>query len=153
MQEGYIVDPGTGRQSRPFVAPLTREDASELFHIVAEIEGLAAWRASKQKDTEGLVGRLDAINSSLLSEAQSDSPSREQIFRLDTRFHRTYMVGGAGPRLLALHEAIKPQTERYMRLYIEVLLDQIAVVGQEHEAITNGDCGRRGGPGPVGRKK
>ena len=114
---------------------------------------MAAWRASKQKDTEGLVGRLDAINSSLLSEAQSDSPSREQIFRLDTRFHRTYMVGGAGPRLLALHEAIKPQTERYMRLYIEVLLDQIAVSVKEHEAITERDCGRRGGPGPVGRKK
>ncbi|MCY3548496.1 MAG: GntR family transcriptional regulator [Gemmatimonadetes bacterium] len=41
MQEGYISDPGTGRQSRPYVAPLTQDDAFELLHIVGE------WRDSR----------------------------------------------------------------------------------------------------------
>ncbi len=42
QQEGYIVDSPSLQQSRPTVAPMTREDAMELFSIVAEIEGLAA---------------------------------------------------------------------------------------------------------------
>src|SRR5690606_3496565 len=42
QQEGYIVASGTGQQSRLAVAPLTREDARELFAIVAEVEALGA---------------------------------------------------------------------------------------------------------------
>src|SRR5690349_15950432 len=48
QQEGFIIDTPSLQQSRPTVAPLTREDARELFNIVAEIEGLAArFAASK----------------------------------------------------------------------------------------------------------
>src|SRR5574341_2287464 len=38
QQEGYVVVSNAGRRARPVVAPLTREDATELFHIVGEIE-------------------------------------------------------------------------------------------------------------------
>lgn len=142
MQEGYIVDPGNGRQIRPFVAPLTQEDARELLYIVGEIEGLAAWRAAnRQKDKRladtGLCERMNAINAKLLAEAKRNAPSRERIFELDTRFHRSYVVGGAGPRLLTMHDAIKPQADRYARLYIDALLDQISVSVEEHQAITD----------------
>ena len=40
-----------------------------------------------------------------------------------------------GPRLLTLHRAIKPQSERYSRLYISVLLDEMSNSVKEHEAI------------------
>ena len=134
-QEGYIVDPGTGRQSRPCVAPLTQDDARELLYIVGEIEGLAAWRAAS-KDAQGpLVAALEEQNSALLAEAKSAAPSRERIFELDTYFHRTCVEGGAGPRLLGLHDAIKPQAERYTRLYIEALLGKLVVSVDEHAAI------------------
>ncbi len=134
-QEGYVTDPGTGRQSRPFVAPLTRADARELLHIVGEIEGLAAWRAAKRPAREELVANLDDLNQELLSEARKSPPSRERIFLLDMTFHRTYVEGGAGPRLLALHDSIKPQAERYTRLYIEALLDKLPVSVAEHQDI------------------
>lgn len=136
-QEGYITDPGTGRQSRPFVAPLTQDDARELLYIVGEIEGLAAWRAATRPERQGLVGRLRDINRRLLEEAEKAAPSRETIFQLDTRFHRTYVEGGAGPRLLALHDSIKPQAERYTRLYIEALVDKLKVSVEEHQAIVD----------------
>ena len=137
MQEGYITDPATGRQSRPFVAPLTQDDALELFHIVAEMEGLAAWGAAGSENRQAVVDDLNHINSELLSETWSRTPSRERIFQLDTRFHRCYVEGGAGPRLVALHDAIKPQAERYTRLYIDALLDQIDVSVEEHQVIVN----------------
>lgn len=146
MQEGYIADPGRGRQSRPFVAPLTRDDAQELFHIVGELEGLAAWRASQLVHRRRLVNKLNRLNDQLRSEIESSGPSKERLHTVDTSFHRSYVEGGAGPRLLALHDAIKPQAERYTRLYIDALIDQIALSVDEHQAtidaIEAGDADR-----------
>ncbi len=44
QQEGYVVDSPTLQQTRPTVAPLTSEDARELFLLVGALEGLAAFR-------------------------------------------------------------------------------------------------------------
>ena len=63
QQEGYILDSPSLQQSRPTVAPLTREDARELFSIVAEIEGRRRTRegvsleAGLGKDTIGSWAR------------------------------------------------------------------------------------------------
>jgi DNA-binding GntR family transcriptional regulator len=111
QQEGYVAASGTGQQSRLSVAPLTQEDARELFEIVAEVEGLAARRAAErgQADRSSLARRLDAINRELLDTSSEHDPDGRSIFDLDQRFHRTYVEAGAGPRLLALHDAVKPQ--------------------------------------------
>ncbi len=149
MQEGYITDTGNRRQSRPLVAPLTQDDARELLYIVGEIEGLAAWHCARLDDRRALVRDLNQINSELLSEAWSHRPSRDRIFQLDNDFHRRYVTGGAGPRLLMLNDSIKPQAERYTRLYVDALLDQIAVSVEEHNTIVkaieagNGDRAQR----------
>jgi DNA-binding FadR family transcriptional regulator len=49
----------------------------------------------------------------------------------------------AGSRLLSLHEAIKPQVERYGRVYAAALTDDIAHSVEEHaqliQAIEAGD--------------
>jgi DNA-binding FadR family transcriptional regulator len=37
--------------------------------------------------------------------------------------------------VVALHQAIKPQSERYARLYVNVLLDELPTSVKEHEAI------------------
>ena len=139
QQEGYIVNAGNGRHSRPAVAPLTQEDARELLYIVGEVEGLAAgWSASlSEAPRKKLIADLTRLNGRMLSEAQKKTPSRARIFELDTEFHRAYVMAGAGPRLLGLHNAIKPQAERYTRLYIEALIDQIVVSVAEHEAIVD----------------
>ncbi|MCY3548497.1 MAG: FCD domain-containing protein [Gemmatimonadetes bacterium] len=101
------------------------------------MEGLAAWGAAGRDDRDELVADLNRTNAELLAEAEGSTPSREWIFQLDNRFHRSYVEGGAGPRLLALHDAIKPQAERYTRLYVDALLDQIAVSVQEHQVIVD----------------
>ena len=137
MQEGCISNSEGGRQRRPFVAPLTREDARELLWIVGELEGLAAWRAAQLADSAALVEELGRINDGLLAEARNPRPSRVRVFRLDTTFHRQIVLGGAGPRLLALHDSIKPQAERYTRIYISAVLFQIDVLVEEHNRIVD----------------
>ena len=41
----------------------------------------------------------------------------------------------AGPRLLALHETVKPQAERYERLYVSMLTPELHTSVVEHRAI------------------
>lgn len=136
QQEGYVVETGRGAQSRLAVAPLTREDAEELFQIVAEVEGLAAWRAASLSDDDrsALVRSLDEINVELNQASSSAEPDGRVIFDLDQTFHRAYVEGGGGPRIRALHAAIKPQSERYIRLYISALVDEIGTSVGEHDA-------------------
>jgi DNA-binding GntR family transcriptional regulator len=136
QQEGYIVA-ADGHQARPSVAPLTEQDARELFAIVAELEGLAARWAAELEDGSRrvIVGRLQTANEEFLRASLLERPDPNKLFELDTRFHYTYVGAGGGARLLALHDATKPQAERYIRLYINALTQQIGTSVAEHQAI------------------
>lgn len=137
QQEGYIQPPQEPRFSKPSVSPLTQEDAREIFAIVGEVEGLAArWAAEGPKaDRRALAAELQATNDAYLALAQTPGADGNELFALDTHFHRRYTEAGAGSRLLALHDAIKPQAERYIRLYIAVLTGEIATSVDEHQVI------------------
>lgn len=137
QQEGYVRVLTRGKERRLIVAPLTQDDARELFHIVGQLEGLAARAAADLPSPRRaeVVRRLRALNRDLAQAARQARPDPIRIFDLDTAFHRTYVDNGAGPRLLALHDAIKPQAERYIRLYISSLVDEITKSVEEHDAI------------------
>lgn len=145
QQEGYILEAGKGQQSRLSVAPLTKEDARELFVIVGHVEGVAAeWAAAQDARRRARTAdELERLNAELGAAASGPQPDHPRIFDLDQGFHRHYVEVGAGPRLLALHDAIKPQSERYVRLYISALVDQIGKSVDEHaatiDAIRSGD--------------
>lgn len=137
QQEGYIVAAGERRQSRLTVAPLTKEDARELFGIVAEVEALAVRWATEldRADRRRLVGELEGLNEDLLRRSEESNADHNAIFDADDAFHRHSVEAAAGPRLLALHDAIKPQAERYIRLYISALVGEISTSVEEHAAI------------------
>ena len=137
QQEGYVTAPDRAKERRLVVAPLTQEDARELFHIVGQLEALAARTAAEMPPPRrsALVKQLRQLNRDLAAAARGTRPDPLRIFDLDTAFHRTYVDGGAGPRLRALHAAIKPQAERYIRLYISSLVDDIATSVEEHDII------------------
>lgn len=136
-QEGFVASYGTGRERRLIVAPLTMHDGQEVFTIVGHLEGLAVREAADlpAPRRKALVARLRAVNDTLSSHASRKGNST-RYFELDIEFHRLYVEEVAGPRLLTLHRAIKPQSERYIRLYVTVLVDQIATSVREHERIS-----------------
>jgi DNA-binding GntR family transcriptional regulator len=144
-QEGYVEANGEGRQSRLSVAPLTQEDAAEIFGIVGEVEGLAArWAAGQDAAARtALVQTLEAINAAMASAAAQSPPDPAETIRLDTEFHRAYVEAGAGRRLRSFHRAIKPHADRYIYLYYTTLTTEILVSTQEHgviiRAIEEGD--------------
>jgi DNA-binding GntR family transcriptional regulator len=136
-QEGYVVVTNSGRRRRPLVAPLTRDDATELLHIVAEIEGLAArYAASLNPKVRAQLGaELRELNGALRQAAQAQRRDPSQIFDLDQAFHRRFVDAAAGGRLLTLYDAIKPQAERYGRVYVGAVTDEIHTSVEEHAAI------------------
>ncbi len=137
QQEGYIQAAPSLQQTRPTVSPLTREDARELFFIVGELEALAARFAADlpTADRHVLSEDLTAINEQFRRVSEARTPNHGRLFELDERFHRRYVEAGAGPRLLALHDAVKPQAERYERLYVSMLASEIHRSVAEHTTI------------------
>jgi DNA-binding GntR family transcriptional regulator len=147
QQEGYIrISSGSGSKAKLTVAPLTQEDARELYAIVGHLEGLAA-RATSQLEPERrgeVTQALKEVNEQLSQQAAAGRGEPNTIFDLDISFHDRIVDAGAGPRLQALHSAIKPQTERYWRLYTSSILDQLGLSVGEHlaiiDAIEGGDA-------------
>ena len=136
QQEGFIASAERGRDQRLIVTPLTQDDGRELFLIVGHLEGLAAHTAASlpADRRRKIVQRLRELNRDLAAESRR-RVAVTRIFDLDMEFHRTYVENVAGRRLVALHRAIKPQTERYVRLYVSVLLDELPASVREHDLI------------------
>jgi DNA-binding GntR family transcriptional regulator len=135
-QEGFVASAGKGRERRLIVAPLTSDDGQEVYFIVGHLEGLAARMAASlpAPRRKALAARLRELNRELALESRKREDA-SLVFDLDLEFHRSLVEDVVGPRLLTLHRAIKPQSERYSRLYVTVLLDELSASVKEHEAI------------------
>ena len=138
-QEGFVASTGRDRERRLIVAPLTMDDSQEVYTIVGHLEGLAARTAASLPPArrKEIVARLRALNTELADQARRGGDA-ENFYSLDIEFHRSYVEGVVGPRLLTLHRAIKPQSDRYSRLYVSVFLGQVATSVREHEEIADG---------------
>lgn len=139
-QEGYITGASNAsgaRLGRAIVAPLTNEDAREIYLIVAQIEGLAAREAAmKPRELRRIMVRdMRQSNTEFRATAKSRMPDSDHLHDLDDAFHQRYVEAGAGPRLLAFHAAVKPQAERYGRIYTSTLISEVGTSAAEHDAI------------------
>jgi DNA-binding GntR family transcriptional regulator len=138
QQEGYAVPQNEGdERTRLLVAPISVEDAADLFFIVGELEGLAGHYAANLEHARRaqLARELKEFNAALLAESRTRPVDAYRAFTLDASFHRRYVVAAAPPRLLALHDAIKPQAERYARLYVMALTNELGLSVAEHDDI------------------
>jgi len=136
-QEGYVVGTGSGKQIRLSVSPLTEEDARELFEIVGELEGIAARELASRpvSERDGIVEELRDVDARLLEAADQVPPDSDRLFDLFTHFHNRLVEAGAGPRLEVLHRSVKPQADRYRRLYSSTQVARIRASVEEHGAI------------------
>jgi DNA-binding GntR family transcriptional regulator len=137
QREGYVLEHKNVSKSRMIVAPLTKEDASELYSIIGRIEGLAGRRTAvlPKAARMAIAQQLKAYNRQLDEIVKERSGKAGGIFDLDRNFHRTIIESGAGPRLLVLHKAIEPQTERYWRLYASSIIHDLHRSIAEHDEI------------------
>ena len=147
QQEGFVLASETGRNARLSVSPLTQEDGREVLNILGLLEGYAACRAAEleSKRREKLVQELRRLNDDLAALIDSDSVEHEQLFRAHSLFHQEPMRWISAPRLHSLHAMIRPQAQRYRRVYIASITTGIfSVELEEHEpiidAVARGDA-------------
>jgi DNA-binding GntR family transcriptional regulator len=136
-REGYVMATGTGGKARMIVAPLTKEDAQELYAIIGHLEGLGARQTALMPAAarKPVIDCLQDLNRYLSEMAGARRPDATRIFETDLNFHRTVLKAAAGPRLLELHGRIQPQAERYWRLYAGAIVDELETSVAEHDAI------------------
>lgn len=139
QREGYVIEHRNVSKSRMIVAPLTKEDANELYMIIGRVEGIAGRGVAELPKAERveIAKQLTKINEQLLAIADGSGQSSE-IFELDRNFHNLVVRTGAGIRLLTLHSAIEPQAERYWRLYASSIIKDLHTSVEEHERIIAG---------------
>jgi DNA-binding GntR family transcriptional regulator len=137
QQEGFVIGAPGAQQSRLTVAPLTQDDVHELLDVVGALEGLGARRAASLETEERrlLVKELRALNQEFARAARAESPDHSRLYDADERLHRRIVQAGVGPRLIALHDAVKPQAERYIRMYISLLTGDIKSSVDEHDTM------------------
>jgi DNA-binding GntR family transcriptional regulator len=139
QHEGYVVERGTGSKSRVMVAPLTLSDARELYAIVGSIEGIAGRNtaALAPEQRKAVVGALKELHSKMVKIAKSSAPDPVEFADTDTAFHDQVVQSSAGPRLLAIYNGIKPQTDRYWNLYSQLITEDMKTSCAEHSAIVD----------------
>jgi DNA-binding GntR family transcriptional regulator len=148
QQEGYVNELEGGRRARLMVTPLTRHDAAELLHLMGQLDGLAGFAAARLPSSERrrLTAEMTAINARLRDLQTAERPDPNAFHDLDGAFHDAYIDAAAGPRLRALRTSIRPQTDRYVRVYVSALSGEIGVSVEEHQrivsAIAAGDAAR-----------
>jgi DNA-binding GntR family transcriptional regulator len=137
MNDGYVRSVSEGVNTRLFVAPLTKDDATELYAIVAVLEALAAKRAAELDAVrrDGLVRELRRVNDELLELADTDPLDVDAVYDTHTEFHWCIVAALNAPRIQSLHQSIKPQAERYRRIYSAASPDNIRASCAEHEVI------------------
>src|SRR5688500_9784591 len=137
QQEGFVTGAPGAQQSRVSVAPLTKNDVHELLNIVGVLEGLGARQAAaSDQDVRRTLGKeLRALNQEFSRAAGSTPVDHGKLYDADERLHRRIVESSVGPRLAALHDAVKPQAERYIRMYISMLTGDIKASVDEHDAM------------------
>jgi len=145
-REGYVVEHKGNRKARIVVAPLTRDDARELYMIVGHLEALAATLAVSfpAPRRAKLADELAALNEQLNVIASQRPVDPRRVFDIDKEFHARIIEAAAGHRLAALHNSVRPQVERYWRLYASSIISELHVSVSEHNeivrAIRKGDA-------------
>lgn len=136
QREGYVQERRISNKSRMMVAPLTQEDAIELYSIVGHVEGLAGRQlaAMPKARSSQIAMALKNLNQQL-ARIQDRRELAGAIFDVDRRFHQLIVSSGAGPRIAQLHQAIEPQAERYWRLYASSIIDNLHLSVSEHDDI------------------
>ena len=137
QQEGFVMGAPGAQQSRLTVAPLTKDDVHELLDIVGALEGLGARRAATKEaaDRKALAKELRSLNQEFARAERGGPSDHSKLYDADERLHRRIVQAGVGPRLLSLHGAVKPQAERYIRMYISMLTGDLKASVDEHDAM------------------
>lgn len=144
-QDGLVERNKADRYARPVVAALDEKEMAELHEIVASLEGLAArsCAALPLKKRKPLVKKMKGLNLAYSKVCFTEPFDIDLAVECDHAFHFAYIAEGAGKRVASMRRAVKPQTQRYIRTFLPVIIQGLEESVKEHDdiisAIEDGD--------------
>jgi DNA-binding GntR family transcriptional regulator len=141
QQEGFLmiapsVSGGPVARTQLLVAPLTRDDLEDAYHLAGALEGLAGRNAAQSATAPrtALAKQLHELTEKLESTGRGNPSEFEQLFELHNSFHEL-LVAAASVRVKALLAAIRPQLDRYEWMYAPLVGPNYENTYKEHIAI------------------
>lgn len=144
-QEGFVhTQRGEERRESTIVAPLTKQDVRELFHMVGALEGVVArWVAQfPDPQRERFCGVLAEVNEQFRAGVRRPGVDPLEVIALDRAFHQQLVDPTVGVRLLRTYDTLKPQTARYSLAYKTYWPESIDEHQALIDALRDGDADR-----------
>lgn len=123
-------------------AVITRQSAAELsevFHVLAALEGLAGELAARNASDAALRDITDLTGHLRRSFDQSDRPT---YFRINQAIHKAILKAAGNETLLKSHELLAFRVQR-ARYQANLTPERWQAAIAEHEAITQALCARK----------
>ncbi|HUQ19261.1 MAG TPA: GntR family transcriptional regulator [Gemmatimonadaceae bacterium] len=119
QQEGFLIPSGDAEKIQLIVAPLRRESALRLSHLVGVLEGLAARSAASAppKERSAMVAELTKDLAEFRKQLQSGKSSFLRLYQIDVRFHGRFSDDYADDHLYKMLAVVRPHLGRYTWAY------------------------------------
>lgn len=135
--EGLLVQIGGGERPRLAVAPLSRSVLEELYRATGALEGLAARNIVTQpaRSRRDVAAEMAKIDRNFRAAAAASKPDWDALFDIHDSFHRRLRSASAGPAVLSLLDAVRPQVDRYEWFFAPLTGPDFSPTFGEHDAI------------------
>jgi DNA-binding GntR family transcriptional regulator len=139
QQERLLVPTGAtdGAKVRLAVAPMTADEARELYTAAGALEGVIARTVADHDAHERLAlsVELARAQAAFRREATKRAPDWDRLFELHHAFHALLRSRLAGPRLRLLLDGLRPHLDRYEYFYGRLHGSGFEATFEEHDAI------------------
>jgi len=139
QQERLLVPTGAsdGAKVRLAVAPMTADEARELYTAAGALEGVIARNVTDHGADErlALAAELAKAQAAFRREATKRAPDWDRQFELHHAFHELLRTRLAGPRLRLLLDGLRPHLDRYEYFYGPLHGGGFEATFVEHDAI------------------
>ena len=137
LREGLVVQTGGGERPRLAVAPLSKSVVEQLYPATGALEGVAARDIAmlSARDRRALATGMANVDRRFRAEYASRKPDWDELFDLHDSFHRRLRAACAGPTVLSLLEALRPQVDRYEWVFGPLTGPDLGISFGEHDTI------------------
>jgi DNA-binding GntR family transcriptional regulator len=137
LHEALVVQVGGGERPRLAVAPLSKSVVEQLYPATGALEGVAARNITmlSARDRRSLATGMANVDRRFRAMYASRKPDWDALFDLHDSFHRQLRDACAGPTVLSLLEALRPQVDRYEWVFGPLTGPDLSLSFSEHDAI------------------
>lgn len=136
-QDGLLMPTKAGPRTQFVVTPLTLDDMTDLYAIMAALEGTSARRVGTlgKPARRELGARIKEANDRFVAIGKQKNHDYNKLFELHNQFHEVLVEATGTPILRSLIDRIRPHVDRYEYMYAPAVGPDYSATFAEHAEI------------------